>query len=114
MVITEGCKSDVRVAQSMDLNAGSIIAMDRDHNAVSGRDRAISSPTNSSASHAPRRSRTARIPLRRTVLWDAVNEREIVLLTNLLHFGPTMIAAIDIAGICKCRWEIECSSMPSS
>jgi hypothetical protein len=40
--------------------------------------------------------------LRRVVVWDAVNEREIVLLTNLLHFGPTTIAAIY-----KDRWEIE-------
>src|SRR5437016_10813178 len=31
-----------------------------------------------------------------------INEREIVLLTNLLHFGPTTIAAIY-----KDRWEIE-------
>ena len=32
--------------------------------------------------------------LRRVVVWDAVNEREIVLLTNLLAFGATTIAAI--------------------
>jgi hypothetical protein len=36
------------------------------------------------------------------VVWDPINEREIVLLTNLLHFGPTTIAAIY-----KDRWEIE-------
>ena len=40
--------------------------------------------------------------LRRVVVWDAVNEREIVLLTNLLEFGSTTIAAIY-----KDRWEIE-------
>jgi len=33
-------------------------------------------------------------PLRRVVVWDAVNQREIVLLTNLLHFGATTVAAI--------------------
>ena len=36
------------------------------------------------------------------VVWDAVNQREIVLLTNLLAFGATTIAAIY-----KDRWEIE-------
>jgi len=40
--------------------------------------------------------------LRRVVVWDAVNEKEIVLLTNQLVFGPTTIAAIY-----KDRWEIE-------
>ena len=35
------------------------------------------------------------------VVWDPLNEREIVLLTNILHFGPTTIAAIY-----KDRWEI--------
>jgi len=27
-------------------------------------------------------------------VWDAVNEREIVLLTNLMDFGSTTIAAV--------------------
>jgi len=40
--------------------------------------------------------------LRRVTVWDAVNEREIVLLTNLVEFGPTTIATIY-----KDRWEIE-------
>jgi len=40
--------------------------------------------------------------LRRIVVWDAENEREIVLLTNHLDFGATTIAAIY-----KDRWEIE-------
>jgi Transposase DDE domain len=40
--------------------------------------------------------------LRRVVVWDAINEREIVLLTNLMEFGSTTIAAIY-----KDRWEIE-------
>jgi hypothetical protein len=39
--------------------------------------------------------------LRRVVVWDAVNEREIVLLSNLLAFGATTIAALY-----KERWEI--------
>ena len=40
--------------------------------------------------------------LRRVVVWDAVNEREIVLPTNLPAFGSATIAAIY-----KDRWEIE-------
>src|SRR5450631_8798 len=33
-------------------------------------------------------------PLRRVAVWDPVDQSEIVLLTNLLHFGATTIAAI--------------------
>lgn len=40
--------------------------------------------------------------LRRIVVWDEAKEREIVLLTNHLKFGPTTISAIY-----KDRWEIE-------
>lgn len=40
--------------------------------------------------------------LRRVVVWDAVNQREIVLLTNLLALGSTTIAAIY-----QDRWEVE-------
>ena len=40
--------------------------------------------------------------LRRIVVWDNVNEREIVLLTNHLEFGAT-----TIADIYKSRWQIE-------
>ena len=36
------------------------------------------------------------------VVWDPVNQREIALLTNLIAFGATTIAAI-----CRNRWEIE-------
>lgn len=36
------------------------------------------------------------------VVWDAGNQREIVLLTNLLEFGATTIAAIY-----RERWQIE-------
>ena len=41
-------------------------------------------------------------PLRRIVVWDDENERQIVLLTNHLEFGATTIAAIY-----KDRWQIE-------
>ncbi len=38
----------------------------------------------------------------RVAVWDPANQREVVLLTDLLHFGATTIAAIY-----KDRWEIE-------
>jgi IS4 transposase len=40
--------------------------------------------------------------LRRMVVWDSENEREIVLLTNHLKFGANTISAIY-----KDRWQIE-------
>jgi len=40
--------------------------------------------------------------LRRVVVWDEVNEKEIELLTNLLNFGATTISQIY-----RDRWEIE-------
>ena len=40
--------------------------------------------------------------LRRVVVWDAENEREIVLLTNHLDFGATTLSAIY-----RERWKIE-------
>ena len=41
-------------------------------------------------------------PLRRVVVWDATNKRELVLLTNLLEFGATTISEIY-----RQRWQIE-------
>jgi IS4 transposase len=41
-------------------------------------------------------------PLRRVIVWDKQHSREIVLLTNHLHFGATTISSIY-----KDRWEIE-------
>jgi hypothetical protein len=40
--------------------------------------------------------------LRRVVVWDAVNQKEIALLTNHLDFGATTVAAIY-----KDRWQVE-------
>jgi hypothetical protein len=50
----------------------------------------------------PKASRQCPHRLRRIVVWDAENEREIVLLTNHLEFGSTTVARIY-----KARWEIE-------
>jgi hypothetical protein len=50
----------------------------------------------------PRAEEKCPHPLRRIVVWDRDNNREIVLLTNHLEFGASTIAAIY-----KDRWEIE-------
>jgi len=42
------------------------------------------------------------VPLRRIVVWDAENQKEIILLTNHYDFGSTTISAIY-----KDRWQIE-------
>lgn len=131
VLITEANRSDVRVAQSLDLNADSIVAMDRGYNdyALFGKwtERGVFFVTRlkENAAYEVVESAMGPLPrniladelirftgpqavkdcpylLRRVVVWDEVNEREIVLLANLLHFGPTTIAAIY-----KDRWEIE-------
>ena len=131
VLITEAKQSDVRVAQSMDLNAGSIVAMDRGYNdyALFGKwtargvffvtrlkENAVYEVVESVMGPLPRNilaDETIRFTgpqaikdcphlLRRVVVWDEVNQREIVLLTNLLH-----LAASTIAAIYKDRWEIE-------
>jgi hypothetical protein len=131
VLITEAKTSDVRVAQSLDLNPGSIVAFDRGYNdyALFSRwtDREVFFVTRlkegaayevveSAAGPLPRNiladellrftgekaARDCPRVLRRVVVRDDVNQREIVLLTNLLHFGATTIAAIY-----KDRWEIE-------
>lgn len=131
VLITEAKKSDVRVAQLLDLNAGSIVVMDRGYNdyALFGKwtewEVFFVTRLKENAAYAVVESAKGPLPpniladqlirftgvqavkdcpqlLRRVVVWDEVNQREIVLLSNLLHFGPTTIAAIY-----KDRWEIE-------
>ena len=131
VLITEAKQSDVRVAQSLDLNAGSIVAMDRGYNdyALFGKwtgqgvffvtrlkEKAIYEVTESIIGPLPRNivsDETIRLTgpkaikdcphlLRRVVVWDERSQREIDLLTNQHQFGPTTIAAIY-----KDRWEIE-------
>jgi len=131
VVITEAKTSDVRVAQTLDLNAGSIVAIDRGYNdyAMFGKwtdhDVFFVTRLKESAAYEVVESAVGPLPrniladelirftsaqaskdcphlLRRVVVWDEANQREIVLLTNLLHFGATTIAAIY-----KDRWEIE-------
>jgi hypothetical protein len=131
VLITEARCSDVKMADSFPLNPGSIVAMDRGYSdyALYGRwtDRGIyfvtrlkdnaryevldSGPLPANRNiladdliqfTGDKAQKDCPYPLRRVVVWDAVGDREIVLLTNLLEFGPTTIAAIY-----KDRWEIE-------
>jgi hypothetical protein len=131
VLLTEAKRSDVKLADCFALNPGSIVAMDRGYTdyALFGRwtiagvffvtrlkDNAAFAIEAEFAIPENRHIRADQIirltgvraltdcpgPLRRVVVWDADNEREIVLLTNLLDFGATTIAAIY-----KERWQIE-------
>jgi hypothetical protein len=131
VLITEARCSDVKMAAAFPLNPGSIVAMDRGYNdyALFGRwtERKIYFVTRLKDNAAyevlaegpvpanrnilsdqliqftgEKAQRDCPAPLRRVAVWDVINEREIVLLTNLQEFGATTIAAIY-----KDRWEIE-------
>ena len=131
VLLTEAKRSDVKLADSFRLNPGSIVAMDRGYidYALFGRwstagvffvtrlkENAAFEVVEECEIPQNRNIRGDQLirltgvqaqadypgPLRRIVAWDAENEREIVLLTNLLEFGATTIAAIY-----KERWQIE-------
>jgi hypothetical protein len=131
VLLTEAKRSDVKLADSFALNPGSIVTMDRGYTdyALFGRwtlagvffvtrlkDNAAFAVEAEFAVPENRNIRADQIiqltglraqadcpgPLRRIVVWDAEHEREIVLLTNLLEFGSTTVAAIY-----KERWQIE-------
>jgi hypothetical protein len=132
VLITEAKTSDVRVAQALDLNPGSIVAIDRAYTDYAMFDKWTKQdvffvtrlkenaayevveafmgplPHNIRADELIRFTGGKAVKdcpnlvLRRVVVWVEANQREIVLLTNLLHFGATTIAAIY-----KDRWEIE-------
>ena len=131
VLITEARRSDVKMADAFPLNPGSIVAMDRGYNdyALFGtwterniyfvtrlKDNAAYEvlaegvvPENRNIRSdqliqftGEKAQRDCPFPLRRVVIWDTVNDREIVLLTNQTEFGSTTIAAIY-----KDRWEIE-------
>ena len=131
VLITEAKRSDVKMADAFTLNPGSIVAMDRGYNdyglffkwtsagiyfvtrlkenaayevvedCVVPKDRNILADQLIQFTGV-QAQKACPCLLRRVVVWDAVNEREIVLLTNLLAFGATTIASIY-----KDRWEIE-------
>jgi hypothetical protein len=131
VLITEAKRSDVKMADAFTLNPGSIVAMDRGYNdyglfgkwtaeeiyfVTRLKENAAYEVVEECAIPKDRDIRSDQLIrftstqaqkdcpclLRRVLVWDAVNEREIVLLTNLLAFGATTIAAIY-----KDRWEIE-------
>jgi hypothetical protein len=131
VLITEARRSDVKMADAFPLNPGSIVVMDRGYNdyALFGKwtdegiyfvtrlkDNAAYEVLEQGPVPANRNIRADQLiqftgekaqrdcpsPLRRVTVWDAVNQREVVLLTNLQEFGSTTIAAIY-----KDRWEIE-------
>jgi hypothetical protein len=131
VLITEARRSDVKMADAFPLNPGSIVVMDRGYNdyALFGKwtdegiyfvtrlkDNAAYEVLEQGPVPANRNIRSDQLIqftgekaqrdcpslLRRVTVWDAVNQREIVLLTNLQEFGATTIAAIY-----KDRWEIE-------
>ena len=131
VLLTEAKRSDVKLADSFRLNPGSIVAIDRGYidyalfarwsmagvffvtrlkeNAAFEVVEECEIPQNRNI----RADQFIRLTgakaqadypdlLRRIVVWDSENEREIVLLTNLMEFGSTTIAAIY-----KERWQIE-------
>jgi hypothetical protein len=131
VLITEARGSDVNMAESFPINPGSIVAMDRGYNdyGLFGHwtERKIYFVTRLKGNAAyevleeaavpvnrnirsdqliqftgEKALRDCPFPLRRVVVWDAGGAREIELLTNLIEFGSTTIAAIY-----KDRWEIE-------
>jgi uncharacterized protein DUF4372/DDE family transposase len=134
VLISEARRSDVRMAEDFPLNPGSIVVMDRGYNdyALFGKwtDQKIYFVTRLKDNAAYELLEEGPVPanrnirsdqliqftgekaqkdcpslLRRVIVWDPINEREIVLLTNLMEFGSTTIAAIY-----KDRWEIGVSS----
>jgi hypothetical protein len=129
--ISNGKKHDVTIARKISLPPGSIVAMDRGYNDyklfASWTENGIYFVTRmkDNADYTVVDWRTIPITgdvlsdqlirfngyyaqkncphiLRRVVVWDKENEREIVLLTNHLKFGANTIAAIY-----KDRWQIE-------
>ena len=130
-VVTEGRRADVRIAPTLSLNPGSIVAMDRAYNdfklfgawcvqgiffvtrmkegtvyeVVESRPLPAHRPILADQTirlASPQGRKDCPHELRRVVAWDEENQREIVLLTNHLDFGATTISAIY-----RDRWQIE-------
>ena len=129
--ITDAKQHDVKAARLLDLKPGSIVAMDRAYNDYllfaqwteagvyfvtrmkeNTAYEVVESYTVPSKRNilsdedivltGPQAARKYPGRLRRIVVWDDENQREIVLLTNHFEFGTTTIAAIY-----KDRWQIE-------
>jgi hypothetical protein len=131
VLLTPARASDVRMAHRFDLPPGSIVAVDRGYNDfrlfarwIAGGVFFVTRPMHHmvykvvESRQVPQNSnilsdamirftskkarQTFKHQLRRIVVWDATQQREIVLLTNHFDFGATTIAKIY-----KDRWEIE-------
>jgi len=131
VLLTEARRHDRVAAGLLQLNRGSIVAMDRAYNdyqlfadwtaagiffvtrlkknadyyVVEHRQVPKNSPIRADQVirlFGPGAEKKCPYDLRRVVVWDEINQCEIVLLTNHLEFGATTIAAIY-----RDRWEIE-------
>lgn len=129
--VTEGKTNDVRAAQNLNFAPGTVVVMDRGYNdyrlfaawcrqgvrfVTRMKDSAcyqVVSRESASVKGAiradeyieltePRAQKKCPHLLRRIVVWDEVNQREIVLLTNFLD-----LAAATVARLYKERWQIE-------
>jgi hypothetical protein len=129
--ISNGKKHDINVARNISLSAGSIVALDRGYTDYSlyaywtKNDVYFVTRLKDNADYTvihefevPQKrnilsdqlivltgyysQKYCPYPLRKIVVWDKDNERQIVLLTNHLDFGATTISAIY-----KDRWQIE-------
>lgn len=130
-LVTEGKLHEVNVARTLSLDPGTIVAMDRGYNdyglfsawteagvffVTKLKDRAVFEGVERHQDSEKGKiccDETIRLTgvgaedkcphlLRRIVVWDEVNQRSIVLLTNLMH-----LAASTVAAIYKDRWQIE-------
>jgi hypothetical protein len=131
VLLTEARRHDHLAARLLNLNPGSIVAMDRGYNdyqlfadwtargiyfvtrlkddadyyVVEHRQAPKKGPIRTDQVirlFGPGAERKCPHDLRRVVVWDEDNQRDIVLLTNHLEFGATTLAAIY-----QDRWEIE-------
>lgn len=131
VLITEGRQSDVKIAAKVALNPGSIVVMDRAYNdfrlferwseqgvyfVTRMKQRIVYEVVESRPLPAhrpiladeiirltsPRAQKSCPRYLRRIVVWDKQNQREIVLLSNHLQLGATTLAEIY-----RQRWQIE-------
>jgi hypothetical protein len=129
-LMTEGRVHEINVARALELPSGAILVMDRGYvdylwldqldangvffvtrlkdNAVFSVEAKLSEPKGRILADevilvpgSGQSANAARV-LRRVVVWDEVNEREIVLLTNNFK-----LAAATIAALYKERWQIE-------
>lgn len=130
-VVTEGKTHEVKVAQTLSFEPGTIVAIDRGYvdfamfarwtangvffvtRAKENMDYEVVERKGSSLQSKMLRDEVIRLTgpktkenypetLRRIVVWDEENKREIVLLTNIVKF-----AASTVASIYKERWQIE-------